>query len=347
VSGSAGAIARALAERIDQLAPELLPAGRYDHGRRYWRCGSVAGEPGQSLAIVLRGHHRGRWRDWAAGEGGDALDLVAQVACGGDLGRALDWARAWLGLGRLGAAAPRAQREAKRPLPAAREVETRRQAARRIWLAAAPLRPGDLGWRYLAGRGIDLAVLPRPPAALRIHPALWHAPSGQYWPALVAAIAGADGAHLATHRTWLAPRADGGVGKAAAAAKMTLGAYHDGGGAVHLTRGASGRPWRQAPPGETIAIGEGIEDVLTVACARPDWRTAACCTALSYLARIALPPGCRRVVVIAQNDPLGSEASRALTRGLAALRERGIAVAVLWPPVTCKDINECVQQRRW
>src|SRR6516162_10007952 len=68
-------VARRLNERIDQLAEDLLPRGRLE-GRRWWRVGSLAGEEGQSLAVELRGHKRGRWFDYAAGIGGDGLDLA-------------------------------------------------------------------------------------------------------------------------------------------------------------------------------------------------------------------------------------------------------------------------------
>ena len=77
-------LAAQLGERIGSLAPQLLPRGIYSQGRRHWRVGSVNGEPGQSLCAWLDGPKRGRWRDYAAGEGGDALDLVAVVLCHGD-----------------------------------------------------------------------------------------------------------------------------------------------------------------------------------------------------------------------------------------------------------------------
>ena len=96
----AAGIAEQLRDRIDALARQLLPNGRHGPGRTY-RCGSIAGEEGQSLCVWLDGPKRGRWRDYAADSGGDALDLVAATVCGRDLGRALSWARDWLGLGRL------------------------------------------------------------------------------------------------------------------------------------------------------------------------------------------------------------------------------------------------------
>src|SRR5438067_1997 len=94
----AAAIAEQLADRIDALARQLLPNGRRGPGRTY-RCGSISGEGGQSLCVWLDGPRRGHWRDYAEDSGGDALDLVAAAVCGRALGRALSWARDWLGLG--------------------------------------------------------------------------------------------------------------------------------------------------------------------------------------------------------------------------------------------------------
>jgi hypothetical protein len=67
-------LARVLADQAESLARALFPAGRQQG--HHWCVGSLAGEPGQSLRISLAGKHRGRWRDFADGSGGDLLDLV-------------------------------------------------------------------------------------------------------------------------------------------------------------------------------------------------------------------------------------------------------------------------------
>lgn len=349
----AGDVAHMLGERIEALAPQLLPGGRRDG--RLWRAGSLLGEAGQSLAVEIRGSKRGRWWEFNGGFGGDALDLVAQCCCGGDLGRALEWARNWLGLGRLDETELARQRQrlakaaAQQQQNAATDERQRRADARRIWLAGAPLRRGDIVWRYLAGRGIELDRLPRLPGSLRCHPGLWHAKSGRYWPAMVAAIAGVDPhgkpVHAATHRTWLEVRQDGRVTKAplGADAKMSLGPFRAVGGAVHLTRGDGNHAWGNAIPGAWAAFSEGIEDGLSFACERPDLRVAACATSLAYLANVALPPECGGVVVIRQNDPAGSDADHACARGIAGLRRRGLAVRQVLPPPDYKDFNDLIQ----
>ncbi|MFT8371837.1 MAG: hypothetical protein ABF641_12465, partial [Acetobacter sp.] len=79
---SASELARLLAARIQQLVTELLPAGQRDGHE--WRCGSLAGEKGQSLAVHLSGQRAGVWCDFSSGERGDSLDLVASVLFNGD-----------------------------------------------------------------------------------------------------------------------------------------------------------------------------------------------------------------------------------------------------------------------
>lgn len=94
----AGDIARLLDERIEALVAQLLPQGRRVGGEL--RVGSIAGEEGQSMIVHLAGRRRGRWRDFAAGIGGDALDLVAAALHAGDKRAAINWARGWLGIDR-------------------------------------------------------------------------------------------------------------------------------------------------------------------------------------------------------------------------------------------------------
>src|ERR1051325_6468554 len=183
-----------LAERAGSLCAELLPAGLREGAE--WRIGSVAGEPGRSMAVHLSGAKAGVWQDWAANIGGDALDLVAQVLFRGDKGQAVRWARAWLGIDSADPATFEQHRRAvqeKQRAEAGHDAERRRRQASTIWLGAQASLAGTVAEAYLRSRAISLAELGRQPRSLRFHPALWNEESQRHWPALVAAIAAPDG----------------------------------------------------------------------------------------------------------------------------------------------------------
>ncbi|BBL73186.1 toprim domain-containing protein [Methylomagnum ishizawai] len=88
-------ISALLAEQAESVAKHLLPEGKRDG--REWRCGSVHGEPGQSLGVHLSGPKAGVWADFASGQGGDLLDLWMTVGKT-DLPKAMREAARWLGV---------------------------------------------------------------------------------------------------------------------------------------------------------------------------------------------------------------------------------------------------------
>jgi hypothetical protein len=328
-----------LAARAPALARELLPAGRRDG--QEWRCGSVAGERGGSLGVRLTGQKAGVWQDFATGETGDALDLVAAVLYRGDRREALRWSRQFLGLGDAGVAEPRraAQPVADRSQDdEAEQLARMRAAALALWLAAKPNVAGTPVDHYLRARGIDLGRLGRQPRALRFHPALHNVESQRSWPAMVAAISGGDGTHVATHRTWLAADRAGVWRKAPLQKqKMVLGRMQ--GGSIRLWRGASGKSLSEAPDDDLVVIGEGIETCLSVALGVPEARVLAS-VSLGNLGRIALPPQIKRITIAADNDT-APEAKRGLALGLNALMARGLEVRIARSPVG-SDFNDAL-----
>ncbi len=72
----------------------------------------------------------------------------------------------------------------------------KREAGLRIWHEAKPR-----SFAYLRERGISISALP----SLRGHDALWHAASGLYFPALIAAVQAPTREIIAIHRTFLSP----------------------------------------------------------------------------------------------------------------------------------------------
>ena len=336
-------VAARLAERTESIVEELLPGGHYE-GRHWYRCGDISGQSGQSLAVALSGRRRGRFRDYAAGIGGDLLDLIAQVECNGDMRRALYRAheRLRLPLREL----PRRRRQAGREL----DAEGRRHRALKIWHQSKPLLPGDLAWRYLSEtRQIALERFDRLPN-VRFCPSLWQSP-GNSFPALVAAISGPHGRKIAgVHRIWLSEAADGRVVKAPIAgkhgpdsgAKKALGPYRSG--VIWLWRGASDRPWHNPEPGSTIGLSEGVEDGLTLTAAKLELRVAA---AVGLTNLVMLPEAITEVLVIGQNDPYGSDAAAGLSRLTRHLQKQGKSVSVLRPrDRRVKDVNDIAQRLR-
>lgn len=332
----AGAVSAMLARAVERLAPALLSAGK--RRGHYWTCGSVDNEAGGSLFVHLSGPRAGNWQDSATGEFGDALDLIAATQCRGDLKAAYRWACAWLGL-----ADGEARVRNPAPRPAARaeaepDDDRRRRAALRIWLEARPSLAGTGAEAYLLARGIDLGRLGRQPRALRYHPGLRHAPSGRTLPAMVAAISDMDGAHRATHRTYL--DCDGGAWRKARveSPKMVLGGF--AGGSVRLWRGASRKPLREAPADDLVVIGEGIETCLSIVLAVPEYRVL-CAVSLDNMGAIALPPQVTRVILAADNDTKPA-ARRAFDRAVSRHLDAGRVVRVARPEIG-NDFNDTLQ----
>lgn len=345
---SVAQIAELLASQIESLCQQLLPAGKRDGGE--WRCGSIAGEPGQSLAVHLRPPRAGVWADFASADPrhrGDALDLVAAVLFSGDKVQAIRWARSWLGLTGADAdhktmATTRAQAPAK--LPSERDDEGKRASAIKLWLDGSDSIVNTPAAAYLAGRGLDLAELRRVPRALRFHPQVWCAERQARLPAMLAAVTDHEGKHIATHRTYLEPGGPSGWRKASLKnAKKVLGGYV--GGAIRLWRGASAKPWSEAPEDDVLAVAEGIEDTLTVALACPEWRCIAA-VSVSNFANLVLPAQLLDVWLVCDRDGENAQADTARERATRRWMSEGRSVREARPPEGHKDFNAWWQAER-
>lgn len=301
-----------LAYRLGQEAEAVccfyLPNGRR-HGR-YWHCGNVHGDRGQSLYVLLSGARAGHWTDAATGEYGDLLDLIA-LNRGLDLRAALDEARRFLSLPRE----PGSQHEPRSSNGTASKSPTgSSDAARRLFAASKSVR-GTLAEAYLGRRGL---VLPYDIAALRFHPCCYYrAPSGrQTWPALIAAVTDADGVITGVHRTWLDPTG----GKAQVdCPRRALGCLLGNGVRFGIVR-------------EVLTAAEGIETALALTTVMPDMPVIAALSA-AHLAALILPSSLQRLYVARDNDEAGQLA-------LERLRERvqdTVAVQPLVPKA--EDFN--------
>jgi hypothetical protein len=188
------------------------------------------------------------------------------------------------------------------------DAQRRSAAARAIWQASVSARATPVEV-YLASRGLTLEIA----LSIRFHPNLKHGPTGLYFEAMVCAVQGPGREIVGVHRTYLLP---GGRGKAQVTKpRLMLGPCC--GGAVRFARAE-----------REMGIAEGIESGLSVLQVRPDlpvWATLS----TSGLKSVWLPAEVESVVVLADGDEAGEQASQAAAQRLVA---QGRCVRIARPP---------------
>jgi hypothetical protein len=279
--------------------------------------GDVRNTPGRSLYVRLHGHAggegaAGKWTDAATGEHGDLLDLIG-ASCGlAHFRDVAEEARRFLALPAPARKIQSAPVKAIRPNASA-------QSARRLLAMTRPI-AGTLVETYLRGRGVTAYNDVR---SLRFHPRCFYRPYGEgpseTWPAMVAAVTDVSGAITGAHRTWLDR---GGRGKAPLETpRRAMG---------HLLRHAV----RFGAADAVMAVGEGIETVLSLGCVAPTLPMAAALSA-GHLAALQFPPPLRRLYVACDADPAGAAAMAVLA---ARASQAGIEAIKLTPRLG--DFNE-------
>ena len=314
---TASDLARRLAENAEAVCRHYLSNGRREG--RYWLAGDVRNTPGRSLYVRLHGPAAGRgaagkWTDAASDEHGDLLDLIRAAQGTRTTGDALDEARRFLGL-------IRARPETHSPAPAGST-----EAARRLFAMSKPI-AGTMAETYLHERGI---LDPGETTALRFHPnCFYRAEPGSSdagsdtWPALIAAVTDLEGTITGLQRTWLDPS---GRHKAPVTTpRRAMG---------HLL----GHAVRFGPVCDVMAVGEGIETVMSLWTPLPSLPLAAALSA-GHLTSLLPPAGLRRLYIVRDNDRAGHWAADKLG---ARMQEAGIETLVLAP--TLGDWNDDLRQ---
>ena len=288
-----------LAERMPDLARELCgePTDRARQEHRYRRKGS--------LAVVVAGQTRGSGYDHEAGQGGDALGLVAHMH-GTQMRPAWEWALRWLGVD-TDHRQPFARPRPAAPPPPEQPPEPGRtdDMARQIWASAQPA-AGSMVETYLASRGLTLPA----GAPIRFHPACQR--GAERLPAMVALMTSPQSAEgTGVHRTFLAPD---GRGKAAGQAKMMAGKA----GVIRLAAAAPSR----------LGLAEGIETALAVS-QRGGWAPMWAATSSGAIRGFPVLPGIAELHVFADADKAGIDAARQCGRRWVAAGRKARAI---WPP---------------
>ena len=289
-------IKHTLAARTEALCAELLPNGR--KSGNYWRTGSIQDDKGWSLYVGLQGPFAGEWRDGATEERGDILSLI-RIRLGLSFPATIKWSRNYLGISpsstphrrpssRRGAT-PRPKRTPSGSEPGPNTVE-----ARLLFLRSRPL--GDThAAAYLRSR----ALTPPPdPSHLRYHPHTYLSKQHPVrFPALIAAITDAQGRFQAIQRTYLDP--DKPTKARLRSPRLSLGPMCHG--AIRIGR----------PDDPLIAVGEGLETMLSLRTVLPNL-TVAACTSRVILGGWLPSRHHRWVLIAADNGEPGIVAAKAL-----------------------------------
>lgn len=310
--------ARDLAQRLGRQAEAVcryyLSAGHREG--RYWLVGDARNTPGRSLFVRLTGPKSGKgaagkWTDAATGEHGDLLDLIGE-SCGLlDFKDIVDEARVFLSM------SPREpERQFAQPAPVPTGSP---EAARRLFGMSKPIL-GTIVEAYLRARGI---VHLQGTESVRFHPSCYYRPRedspAATWPAMIAAVTDLNGRITGAHRTWLDPR---GRDKAPIETpRRAMGVLV--GNAVRFGIGD-----------DVMAVGEGIETVLSLRSILPDMPMLAALSA-AHLAAILFPPRLRRLYIAHDNDPAGDWACNSL---VTRARTVGIDAILLSPQLG--DFND-------
>lgn len=198
--------------------------------------------------------------------------------------------------------------------------EKKREAIRRVWEEAKPIKTSDLAATYLRNRGINLMEFPE---SLRFHPSVKAKVDEVFmsFPAMLARFDDSNGAMIQVHRTLLS--ADGRKANIESPKRMmsSPSGNNTRGGAIRLF-----------PAGRQLGIAEGIESALAcnLATSIPVWS----CYSATCMESVVIPDAVEELYVFADHDSAGTKSARAVATRLARQK---LKVKVLVPPTLGQD----------
>ncbi len=293
-------LSRELALRTEVFCRHFFPNGHKQSN--YWQIGDTSGARGQSLAIRLKdssGRKAGNWNDYATGEWGDLIDLLHEHRGNTNNGDTLREIRSFLGETPVPETSENDDLSKQSPVVASSQ---RIVQGRKLFNLGRPVL-ATLGDTYLKSRAIE-----RRGPALRFHPTVFLRGKGeesgtlQKQPALLAKITDNEGRITGCARTFL----NASTGKLAEFdnPKRVLGQLH--GNAIRFGSGVSA---------QDLIVGEGLENVLSVGTALPEFDLASCLTA-NHLSLFIAPSMIKRIWIARDGDKVGEQAAIRLRKRL-------------------------------
>jgi hypothetical protein len=298
-----------LSERAEDACRRYLSNGR--RIGNYWIVGDCRNAKGRSMYVRLKATARsaaGKWTDGATAETGDILDLISANIGATSHEEALREAEEFLG-------SPARQTDDGIRKPVRSPAHARDSAARLF--ESGRVVAGTLAERYLRNRGIAQHIAG---SAIRFHPSCYRAVHGSQRgvsPAMLAAVRDNDGRITGIMRTYLR-RCQGDV------PVITRKAMGD----------LAGNGVRFGPRNTVMAVGEGVETVLSLRMAMPGMSMVAALSAV-HVAAFNPPTDLRRLYIGIDRDAAGRNAAITLRKRLEPL---GVGVFDL--TAERKDFND-------
>lgn len=326
-----------LNDHIEEVISYLGLSGSRQ-GDSLWIRNPTRNDHNPSLQIRLKGESKGKWKDQATDDRGDALSLLCYIR-GIDNKEAMPVALSILGISRDNPppVLPQVKVRDQEMKDDYAEVQESKWAKEYFFLKSTADVLGSPVDAYLQNRGIDLRKLLRIPESLRYCAEAYSAEDQKKHPAMVWLYRNKDGLITGAHTTYL--EQIGGVWKKARlkTAKRMNGTTRFS--FISLARGETAHSLSQPNHGTRTIICEGIETGLSLALAYPQERVIAA-GSVSNIKNIRLPPDVVDVCIAMDNDGENAPSLKAYIAAAEAFRNQGKTVYRLFPKHNFGDFND-------
>lgn len=276
-----------------------------------------------SLRVETAGDKAGLWNDFAAGEGGDIIDLI-KYKTGNNFPDSVALARSITGDG------PKARVDFSyaQPAPVVIDNSSRIDKAQSIFNSGIVVK-GTPGEKYLhEHRKIPLNTIERSSSEIRYIPDFrFDGKSNRKFSAVAFAAKNAKGDINGVQVVLIDAKTGG---KLPGQSKYSFG----------VMKGSSLCLGKQ---GGDIYIAEGPETALSIFAAKPDADVRACFSA-ENIKNAFIPLSASSAVICADNDGSGAPSEKAITKAVESIKGHGVSVSVAMPAEKGQDFNDVIKK---
>lgn len=276
-----------------------------------------------SMRIETAGEKAGLWNDFAAGEGGDIIDLI-KCKTGNDFRGSVELARNIIG------ERPEAHigYSLVQNTPVEADNTSRIEKARVIFDSGILIR-GTPGEKYLhEHRAIPLNIIDRSVSEIRYIPDFrFDSKPDRKFSAVAFAARNGRGDIQAVQVVLIDPKTGS---KLPGQCKYSFG----------VMKGSTLNLGKQ---GGEVYIAEGPETALSIFAAKPDADVRAAFSA-ENIKNAFIPLSTSLAVICADNDGVGAPSEKAIAKAIELIKGEGISVSMVMPPEKGQDFNDLIKE---